>query len=88
MKRRSAQCQTSLIVARWGVGLFSQVNSETGGNAFKLYQRRFKLDIRNDSKGAVLQWHRLPSEVVESPRFKNRLDVALRDMDGRHGEDE
>jgi len=36
----------------------------------------------------VLQWHRLPREVVQSPSlevFRNRMDVALRDMDSGHG---
>ena len=34
---------------------------------------------------AVMQWHRLPRDVVESLSlevFKNRGDVALRDMVG------
>ena len=33
------------------------------------------------SEGAVLQWHRLPREVVQSPSlevFQSRVDVALR----------
>ena len=34
-----------------------------------------------------MQWHRLPREVVESLswRFKNHVDVALRDTVSRHG---
>ena len=41
------------------------------------------MDIRNNffSKRVVLQWHRLPREVVESPSlevFQSRVDVALR----------
>jgi len=38
----------------------------------------------------VLQWHRLPREVVESPSLevlKNRVDVALRDVVVGHGGD-
>ena len=40
-------------------------------------------DIRKNlfSKRAVMQWHRLPREVVESPSlevFQSRVDVALK----------
>ena len=59
------------------------------GNGLQLSQRRFRSDIRkkNFSK-AVVQWHRLPREVVESPSlevFKNHRDMALRDVVGGHG---
>ena len=41
------------------------------------------MDIRRNffSKRAVLQWHRLPREVVQSPSlevFQSCVDVALR----------
>jgi len=50
------------------------------------------LDIRNNffSARAVLQWHRLPREVVESPSlkvFQSRVDVVLMDMVSGHGGD-
>jgi len=48
------------------------------------------LDIRKNffSERAVLQWHRLHREVVQSPSLevlKNRVDVALRDVVSGHG---
>ena len=48
------------------------------------------MDIRENffSKRVVLQWHRLPGVVVESPSLevlKNRVDV--RDMVSGHGGD-
>ena len=52
-------------------------------NGLKLHQGRLRLDIRRDlfSIRAVLQWHRLHREVVQSPSlevFQSRVDVALR----------
>jgi len=38
----------------------------------------------------MMQWHRLPREVVETPSlevFKSSVDVALRIMVSRHGGD-
>ena len=48
------------------------------------------MDIRKKlfSDRVVMQWHRLPREVVESPLlevFKNSVYVAVRDMVSRHG---
>jgi len=40
------------------------------------------------TKIVVMQWHRLPREVVESPSLevlKNHGEVALRDVVSRHG---
>ena len=57
-----------------------------------MHQERFKFDIKTNffSKGVVMQWHRLPREVIESLSlvvFKNCGYVALNDMVSRHGED-
>ena len=57
------------------------------GNGLNLHEGRFRLGIRkNFSEGAVAQ---LPKEVVQSPSlkvFRNRVDVALRDVDSGRGE--
>lgn len=47
-----------------------------------MYQERFRLDIRSNffSARAVMLWHRLPMEVVQSPStevLKNRVDVGI-----------
>jgi len=76
-----------------GVNLFSQIKV-TGKEetALSFHQGRFRLDIRKSFflERVVMQWHRLPRAVRESPSlevFEKHGDVALRHMVSGHGED-
>ena len=62
------------------------------GNGINLRQGRFRSGIRKHffSERVVMQWHRLPREVVRSPSlevFRKLGDLALRDAVSGHGGD-
>jgi len=69
-----------------GEGLFTRVGSDrTRGDAFRLEEGRFRLDIRNKffALRVMRHWHRLPREAVAAPSletFKARLDSALSNL--------
>lgn len=60
-------------------------SDRTRRNGLKLYQGRFRLDIRKHffTKNVVKHWSRLPQEVVGAPGltiFKKHLDNVLNNI--------
>lgn len=71
------------MLAAGGWPVFPGDSDRSRGNVLRLCHWRFRLDIRRYffSERMVLQWHRLPREVVQSLSlevFQNCGNVALK----------
>lgn len=77
MRLRVDSCTYLKRDSRMWDSVFSHLTSDrTWGHVFKLYQRKFKLDIRKNffSEKVVRHWNKMSRDMVESPSleiFKN-----------------